>query len=87
MVSAQRAELPGGLPNPLRLLAFIAPRGPLAVKGIQAAATLKPPQSFATARFNGFHAYWLVDATGAGGRFASAGCRSPGSPRWTPRTT
>ena len=64
MVSAQRAELPGGLPNPLRLLAFLAPRGPLAVKGIQAAATLKPPKSFATARFNGFHAYWLVDAVG-----------------------
>ena len=64
MVSAQRAELPGGLPNPLRLLAFLAPRGPLAVKGIQAAATLKPPKSFATARFNGFHAYWLIDASG-----------------------
>ncbi len=64
MVSAQRAELPGGLPNPLRLLAFVAPRGPLAIKGIQAAATLKPPQSFATARFNGFHAYWLIDASG-----------------------
>ena len=64
MVSAQRAELPGGLPNPLRLLAFLAPRGPLAVKGIQAAATLAPPESFATARYNGFHAYWLVDETG-----------------------
>jgi catalase len=64
MVSAQRAELPGGLPNPLRLLAFLAPRGPLAVAGIKAAATLAPPKSFATARFNGFHAYWLVDAEG-----------------------
>lgn len=64
MVSAQRAELPGGLPNPLRLLRFLAPRGPLAVKGMAAAASLKPPVSFATARFNGFHAYWLVDASG-----------------------
>src|ERR1044072_9349435 len=35
MVSAQRAELPGGLPNPLRLPAFLAPRGPLAVEGVQ----------------------------------------------------
>ena len=64
MVSAQRAELPGGLPNPLRLLAFLAPR-PYAVAGIKAAATLPPPVSFATARFNGFHAYWLVAADGS----------------------
>ena len=63
MVSAQRAELPGGLPNPLRLAAFILPR-PRALAGIKAAATLTPPASFATARFNGFHAYYLVDAEG-----------------------
>ncbi|MEA2191841.1 MAG: catalase [Solirubrobacteraceae bacterium] len=63
MVSAQRAELPGGLPNPLRLLAFLAPR-PYAVAGIKAAATLEPPLSFATARFNGLHAFFLVDAEG-----------------------
>jgi catalase len=63
MVSAQRAELPGGLPNPLRLAAFIAPR-PRAIAGIKAAATLAPPLSFATARFNGFHAYYLVDGDG-----------------------
>jgi len=63
MVSAQRAELPGGLPNPLRLLAFLAPR-PRALAGIKAAATLAPPKSFATARFNGFHAYYAVRADG-----------------------
>ena len=48
-------------------MAFIAPR-PRAIAGIKAAATLVPPQSFATSRFNGFHAYYLVDA--AGGRRA-----------------
>jgi catalase len=63
MVPTQRAELPGGLPNPLRIAAFLAPR-PHAVRGIQAGATLKPVKSFATARFNGFHAYYLVDADG-----------------------
>jgi catalase len=64
MVSAQRAELPGGLPNPLRLAAFIAPRPLPRAAGIKAGATLAPPQSFATARFNGFHAYYLVDPEG-----------------------
>ncbi len=63
MVSAQRAELPGKQPNPLRLLAFLAPR-PFAIAGIKAAATLPPPVSFATARYNGFHAYWLIRADG-----------------------
>jgi catalase len=64
MVSAQRPELPGGNPNPARLLAFAAPRLPRAVIGLKAAATLAPAKSFATARFNGFHAYWLVDGEG-----------------------
>lgn len=64
MVVNTRSAVPGGSPNPGRMLAFLAPRMPRVLRGIQAAATLKPPVSFATARFNGFHAYYLVDADG-----------------------
>jgi catalase len=64
MVTNTRAALPGGAPSPLRMLAFIAPRIPWTLPGIKAAAALAPPKSFATARFNGFHAYYLVDADG-----------------------
>ncbi len=63
LVSAQRPELPGAQPNPLRFLAFAA-RNPHCVPGVKAAATLVPPASFATTRFNGLHAYHLVDADG-----------------------
>lgn len=63
MVTAQKPALPGGAANPLAMAAFVAPR-PHAFRGVKAAATLKPPKSFATARFNGFHSYWLVDADG-----------------------
>jgi catalase len=64
MVLATRGELRDGSPNPLRLVTFLArnPRG--RIPGIKAAATLAPPLSFATARFNGFHAYHLVDGEG-----------------------
>jgi len=75
MVTDTRAALPGGAPHPLRMLAFIAPRLPWTLQGIKAAAQLAPPASFATARFNGFHAYYLVDA---GGR------RRPFRFRWMP---
>jgi catalase len=64
MVTNTRAALPGGSPNPLAMLAFIAPRLPWVLPGIKAAASLAPPLSFATARFKGFHAYHLVDADG-----------------------
>ena len=64
MVEAQRAALPGGTPNPLRIAAFVA-RRPHAFPGIKDAATLKATKSWATTRFNGLHAYWLVDAGGA----------------------
>ncbi|MGH2943847.1 MAG: catalase [Solirubrobacteraceae bacterium] len=64
MVTQTRAALPGGAPNPLLMLAFLAPRLPWTLPGLKAAASLAPPKSFATARFNGFHAYHLVDADG-----------------------
>jgi catalase len=64
MVEAQRAVLPGGTPNPLRIAAFVA-RRPYALAGIKNAATLQATKSWATTRFNGMHAYWLVDAQGA----------------------
>jgi catalase len=64
MVEAQRPVLPGGTPNPLRMAAFVAAR-PHAFAGIKNAATLQATKSWATTRFNGMHAYWLVDADGA----------------------
>ena len=67
LAGAQRPELPGGQPNPLRIAAFLA-RHPHCFPGLKAAATLAPPESFATTRFSGLHAYHLVDA--AGGRRA-----------------
>ncbi len=75
MVTNTRAALPGGAPHPLRMLAFVAPRLPWVLPGLKAAAQLAPPLSFATARFNGFHSYYLVDA---GGR------RRPFRFRWMP---
>jgi catalase len=64
MVEAQRSGPPLGTPNPLKIAAFLA-RRPFAFAGIKNAATLKPTKSWATTRFNGMHAYWLVDAGGA----------------------
>ncbi len=75
MVTNTRAALPGGSPHPLRMLAFLAPRMPWVLPGIRAAAQLAPPLSFATTRFNGFHAYYLVDADGR---------RRPFRFRWMP---
>jgi catalase len=63
LVTAQKPALPGGGANPLAMAAYVAPR-PHAFRGVKAAATLKPPKSYATSRFNGFHSYWLVDADG-----------------------
>ncbi len=63
LVSAQRPELPGAQPNPLRFVAFLA-RHPHCFPGVKAAGSLVPPESFATTRFNGLHAYYLVDGDG-----------------------
>jgi catalase len=63
LASAQRPELPGAQPNPLRFAAFVA-RHPHCAAGVKAAGSLKPPVSFATTRFNGLHAFHLVDAGG-----------------------
>lgn len=63
MVEAQRAVGPLGTPNPLKIAAFLA-RRPFAFPGIKDAATLPATRSWATTRFNGLHAYWLVDGAG-----------------------
>jgi len=64
LIEANRPSLPGGLPNPLKLAAFLA-RHPNGLKGVVDAATLKPALSFATTRFSGMHAFYAVDASGA----------------------
>jgi catalase len=64
LVEANAAALPGGLPNPLKVAAFVA-RHPNGFKGVVDAATLKPALSFATTRFNGMHAFYAVAASGA----------------------
>ena len=74
LASAQRPEPPAMQPNPLRFVAFLA-RRPHCADGVVAAATLKPAKSFATTRFNGLHAYHLVDADGR---------RRPFRARWMP---
>ncbi|MDX6719262.1 MAG: catalase [Solirubrobacteraceae bacterium] len=61
--AAQRRGLPTGLPNPLRLGAYVATH-PQCAPGLKAILTMAPSQSFATASFNGLHAYHLVDSAG-----------------------
>lgn len=63
LTEAQRADPKSGRPSAARLLGFIATHRHLlpAIKGVQG---VKPPQSFATTRFNGLHAYYLVAPDG-----------------------
>jgi catalase len=62
-VSASRPGRVAGLPNPLRLGAFLAWR-PQAIAGTMAIATAPAPDSFATAEYHGLNAYYAVDAQG-----------------------
>jgi catalase len=52
-----------GKANPLRLVAFVATH-PHCLPGLRAILTVPTSKSFATNRFNGLHAYHLVDAGG-----------------------
>jgi catalase len=63
MTSAQRRDLDTGLPNPLRLVPFLLTH-PQCIRGAKEIFVLSPSQSFATAQYNGLHAYHLVDAEG-----------------------
>jgi catalase len=63
LTGAQKKGLPDGLPNPARLMAFIATHTPL-IGGMKAVLGPKATRSFATTRFNGLNAYFLVDADG-----------------------
>ncbi|MEA2221571.1 MAG: catalase [Solirubrobacteraceae bacterium] len=63
LTGAQKKGLPDGLPNPARLVAFLATHLPL-IPGLKAVLGPKPARSFATTRFNGLTAYFLVDAGG-----------------------
>ncbi len=63
ILSAQRPELPGRLPNPLRLVPFLALH-PQCLAGLKAILTVKTAPSFATNAFHGLHAYYAVDTRG-----------------------
>jgi len=61
--SARRQGLPTGLPNPLRFVFFLVTH-PKTLPGIRAILAARTAASFATARFNGLHAYYAVDGDG-----------------------
>ncbi|ATB41671.1 hypothetical protein CYFUS_007139 [Cystobacter fuscus] len=63
LTTAQRPEGEKRKPNPLRLLGYLATHLN-ALRGFKGVAQLKPTPSFAHERFNGIHAYHLVDAHG-----------------------
>jgi len=63
ITAAQRRGRRTGLPNPLRLLRYVAGHRN-SVPGLRGIAGLPATQSFATTRFNGLHAYYLVAADG-----------------------
>jgi len=63
LTSARRKGLPTGLPNPTRFVCFLATH-PRILPGVKAIVDAKATESFATARFNGLHAFFAVDAEG-----------------------
>jgi catalase len=63
LAGAQKKGLPDGLPNPLRIVTYLATH-PHLLPGFKAIVKARPPESFAMTRFNGLHAYFLVDAEG-----------------------
>jgi len=65
LIGFTEARRPGkrGKPNLLRLAAFLL-RHRQCLPGLKAVRGFIPPKSFATCRFNGLHAYYLVDAEG-----------------------
>ncbi|MDP2711781.1 MAG: catalase family peroxidase [Solirubrobacteraceae bacterium] len=63
LASAQRRGLPTGLPNPARIVTFLATH-PHCLRGFRDIVAAPAPRSFATAAYRGLHAYYLVDAEG-----------------------
>ncbi len=63
LTSATRRDRDAGYPNPLRLVPFLVKR-PHCIRGIKEVNSQPSAQSFATARYNGMHAYVLVDSEG-----------------------
>jgi catalase len=58
-----RAQNPSGQPNPFKIIFYLLSR-PSAFAALKAVATLPPVQSFAHARYNGLHTYYLVSENG-----------------------
>ncbi len=63
LTAARRKGLPTGLPNPLRFVAYLATH-PQVWAGVRQILGVRTTASFATAAFNGLHAYWAIDAEG-----------------------
>lgn len=63
LAGAQKHSMRSNKPNPLRLAAFVLMHRQV-FPGLKAILGVVTAQSFATQRFNGLHAYFLVDADG-----------------------
>lgn len=63
LASAQRKGLPTGLPNPIRLVLYLATH-PQCVRGVVRILSAVTAESFATQSYHGLHAFWAIDGTG-----------------------